>query len=197
MAVSRLSQQSIQQAFPKGNTIWDGVTNTSAFDSLGTAIAPSAGLSSFTFSNIPSTYTHLQLRGILRTNDTGSWNNQQMVFNSDGGSNYAFHTLSGDGSNASASGTASTTSFNDFMRGASNSLTAGIFGVVILDILDYANTNKNKTFRALQGGDSNGGGVVGMTSGVYLSNNAIHTIRINPSGGTAIAGSSFSLYGVK
>lgn len=197
MAVSRLSQQSIQQAFPKGNTVWDGTTATSAFDSLGSVVAPSAGLSSITFSNIPSTYTNLQLRGMLRTNDGGTWNNQGMTFNSDGGSYYKSHTLFGDGANATAGNTAGSTNFNDFMRAAGTGLTAGIFGLVILDILDYANTNKNKTFRALFGGDSNGAGMVGLNSGVYLRNDAIHTITISPSGGTALAGSSFSLYGSK
>jgi hypothetical protein len=198
MAVSRLSQQSIQQAFPKGNTVWDGTTATSAFDSLGAAIAPSAGLSSFTFSNIPSTYTHLQLRGILRTNDTGSFNNQQMTFNSDGGSYYTSHHLRGDGASVAAGVVAiGAVNFNDFMRAASNSLTAGIFTSVVIDILDYANTNKYKVFREFEGVDANGSGNVGMASGVYLRNNAIHTITITPSGGTAIAGSSFALYGVK
>ena len=119
-----------------------------------------------------------------------------MRFNSDTGSNYAFHTLSGNGSTASATGSATQTSFNDFMRAASNSLTAGIFGVAVVDILDYANTNKYKTLRALQGGDSNGAGMVGITSGVWMSTAAISTITINPSGGTAIQYSSFALYGI-
>jgi hypothetical protein len=197
MAVSRLSQQSLQNAFPKGNTVWDGTTATSAFDSLGAALAPSAGLSSFTFSNIPSTYTHLQLRGILRTSDTGTFNNQGMTFNSDGGSYYKSHFFRGDGAGVAAGVVSGSTNFNDFMRAASNSLTAGIFTSVVIDILDYANTNKYKVFRALEGIDANGSGNVGITSGVYLRNDAIHTITISPSGGTAIAGSSFSLYGVK
>ena len=134
---------------------------------------------------------------MLRTNDGGSFNNQQMVFNSEGGSYYKSHFLRGNGATATAGVVAGATSFNDFMRGISNSQSAGLFSVVIMDILDYANTNKNKTFRALEGTDVNGSGNVGMTSGVFLLNSAIHTITINPSGGTAIAGSSFALYGIK
>jgi len=168
-----------------------------AYDSIATTTVGAGGASSITFSSIPSTYTHLQIRGILRTNDTGSWNNQGMQFNGDTGANYKSHTLAGDGASVTAGTVASTTSFNDFMRAASNSLTAGIFGSVIVDILDYTNTNKYKVFRALQGGDSNGAGNVGLNSGVWLNTNAITSITIIPSGGTAIQYSSFALYGIR
>jgi hypothetical protein len=172
------------------------LASATAYESIAT-VTSTGSAGAMTFTSIPSTYKHLQIRGILRTNDTGTWNNQQMRFNSDTGSNYAFHTLGGDGATASASASASQTSFNDFMRGASNSLSAGIFGVAVVDILDYTNTNKYKVIRALQGGDSNGAGVIGITSGVWMSTSAISTITINPSGGTAIQYSSFALYGIK
>ena len=175
-----------------GNTTFvDG-----SYESIAT-VTSTGSAGAMTFTSIPSTYKHLQIRGILRTNDTGSFNNQQMRFNSDSGSNYAFHTFSGNGSTTSTSGSATQTSFNDFMRATSNSLTAGIFGVAIVDLLDYTNTNKYKTLRALQGADSNGDGIVGITSGVWMSTAAISTITINPSGGTAIQYSSFALYGIK
>jgi hypothetical protein len=150
-----------------------------------------------TFSSIPATYKHLQIRGILRTNDTGGFNNQGMRFNSDTGSNYKSHVLRGDGASATAGVVANTTNFNDFMRAASASMTAGIFSVLVMDILDYANTNKYKTFRALEGGDANGSGSIGLTSGVWMSTSAISTITISPSGGTAIQYSSLALYGIK
>jgi hypothetical protein len=157
----------------------------------------SGGSSTISFSSIPSTYKHLQIRGILRTNDTGTWNNQGMQFNGDTGSNYAFHTLYGNGSTASATATTSASSYNDFMRAASNSLTAGIFGASVVDILDYTNTSKYKTVRVLAGGDSNGAGMIGLTSGLWMNTNAITSITIIPSGGTAIQYSSFALYGIK
>jgi len=172
-------------------------TPEGSYDALATVTAPSGGLASISFVGIPAGYKHLQLRGILRTNDSGSWNNQQMLFNSDTGSNYKSHYLFADGSSATAGAVAGSTSFNDFMRAASNSLTAGIFGAAVIDILDYSTTNKYKTFRAVQGGDSNGAGMVGLVSGVWMSTSAITSITINPSGGTAIQYSSFALYGVK
>ena len=158
--------------------------------------AGSAG--NITFNSIPATYQHLQLRGILRTNDTGGFNNQPMTFNSDTtAGNYKSHQMRGDGTTASSGVVAGSSNFNDFMRAASASMTAGIFSQVIIDILDYANTNKYKTFRAFEGGDANGSGSIGLSSGVWMSTNAINTITISPSGGTPIVYSSLALYGIK
>jgi len=167
-----------------------------AYDSIAT-VTSTGSAGDITFTSIPATYKHLQIRGILRTSDTGSFNNQGMRFNSDTGSNYKSHTLRGDGTSATSGVVAGSTNFNDFMRAASNSLTAGIFSAIVMDILDYADTNKYKTFRALEGGDANGSGSIGLTSGVYMSTNAINSITISPSGGTAIQYSSFALYGIK
>ena len=169
---------------------------TSSYESIAT-VTSSGSAGSLTFSSIPSTYKHLQIRGILRTNDTGAWNNQGMQFNSDTATNYNYHTLWGDGTSATSGAATSTSSYNDFMRAASNSLTAGIFGASVVDILDYANTSKYKTVRVLAGGDSNGAGMVGLTSGLWRSTSAITSITIIPSGGTAIQYSSFALYGIK
>jgi hypothetical protein len=166
------------------------------FESIAT-VTSSGSSGDMVFSSIPGTYEHLQIRGILRTNDTGTLNNQRMRFNSDTGSNYAFHVLSGNGTTVSASATTSATSINDFMRGASDSLTSGIYSAAVIDILDYAKTSKYKTIRVLQGTDINSGGVIGITSGLWQSTSAITTITISPSGGTAIQYSTFALYGIK
>ena len=98
MAVSRLSQQSIQQSFPKGNTLWDGTTATSAFDSLGSVLVPSGGLATITFSNIPQTYTHLQLRSSCLT---AGWLTMRFNSNSTTG-NYFGHEIRGNGTSATA-----------------------------------------------------------------------------------------------
>ena len=166
------------------------------FESIAT-VTSTGSAGDIVFSSIPGTYTHLQLRGILRTSDTGGFNNQGMRFNSDTGSNYKSHTLSGNGSTATSGVVGGATNFNDFMRAASASMTAGIFSAVVMDILDYADTNKYKTFRVLQGGDDNSSGILGLNSGVYMSKNAITTITISPSGGTAIQYSQFALYGIR
>jgi S-formylglutathione hydrolase FrmB len=98
MAVSRLSQQSLQQAFPKGNTFWDGTTATSAFDSLGSVTLASA-TNTITFTNIPQTYTHLHIRASLQANGPGASSYGDFAyFNSDSTESYQRHGLFGDGS---------------------------------------------------------------------------------------------------
>ena len=79
-----------------------GGGGATAFDSIQT-LTPSAGSTSATFTSIPSTYKHLQIRCISRRNDAGSALGTDLIqFNSDSSANYAWHNLSGDGSTVSA-----------------------------------------------------------------------------------------------
>lgn len=149
------------------------------------------------FTSIPGTYKHLQLRGILRTNDSGSFNNQTLRFNGDTASNYALHRLRGDGANTAANGVANIGSINDFMRATGSGIASNIFSAAIVDILDYADTNKYKTIRVLNGQDANGSGEIILVSGLWRSTSAITSLKIFVSGGTAISGSTFALYGIK
>ena len=153
------------------------------------------GASSITFSSIPSTFTHLQVRILARSTTAGAnaiYNFS--AFNSDGGSNYSYHTLQGDGSSAFAGGYATQTNmqFRD-LPGAT--ATANAFGVAIVDILDYANTSKYKTLRYLGGYDVNGSGLVGIDSGLWQSTSAINTFTINTYSNFAQY-STFQLYGI-
>ena len=96
MAINRLSQSTAQSAFPKFTNFWDGTTATSSFDSLGSVYLSSTA-SSITFSSIPQTYTHLQVRGISRNSANVSGDLVQYRLNSDSGSNYFSHWLVGSG----------------------------------------------------------------------------------------------------
>ena len=174
--------------------------STNSYESIQTVTVGSGGASSILLSSIPNTYTHLQIRGI--TKDTGQNNNNtnspSLNINNDSGSNYAIHALRGDGNTATAFGYASQPSITLYGGGIGNA-TSSIFGGFITDILDYT-TNKNKTVRTLAGNDSNGVGVnhISLSSGVWLSTNAINSLTITAaSGGNFTQYSQFSLYGVK
>jgi hypothetical protein len=160
------------------------------YESIATVTLGSAQ-SSITFSSIPSTYTHLQIRGT--TKSTSGLVSSFVNFNSDTGSNYSQHQLIGDGATASASGNGSATAFyaNIFTNTANN------YGATVIDILDYANTNKYKTVRTLSGYDANGSGYVTLRSGLWQSTSAITNIVFSPSGGNYDQYSSFALYGIK
>ena len=74
----------------------------SNYYSIATATVTSGGTASITFSSIPSTYTHLQLRGFVRMNRADYADNLSIRFNSDSSSNYYSHGVRGDGTNVNA-----------------------------------------------------------------------------------------------
>jgi hypothetical protein len=173
--------------------------STSSYESIATVTVGSGGSASASFTSIPSTYTHLQIRAIGRTNRAAPATNDpfKIVFNSDTGSNYSVHYLQGDGSSASA--------FADVNNGfiaayvaTATSATASVFGTIVVDILDYTNTNKYKTTRSLGGFDNNGSGIVALVSGSWRNTNAITSITISQQVGSSWNQySSFALYGIK
>jgi hypothetical protein len=103
--------------------------------------------------------------------------------------------MTGNGTAASGSGSA----IRDNMvigTFAAASATGGLFGVAVIDILDYANTNKYKTIRSIAGV---AGYSAGMYSGLYKSTTAISAIsfRDNSDATNILAGSTIALYGIK
>jgi hypothetical protein len=159
-------------------------------------VGPS-GASSITFTNIPTTgYAHLQLR-VLTIPATANSTVMRVGNGSiDTGSNYAKHSLNGNGTNATGQGFSSQGYFNVMGYRVSASTTYPTVGII--DILDYANTNKNKTVRILSGFDANGSGEVSLNSGLWASTSAINTISIfNEGGGNLSQYSTVALYGIK
>jgi hypothetical protein len=153
------------------------------------------GESSFTFSSIPSTYKHLQIRCLSRRS-TGVSHVVALRFNTDSGTNYWWHLLEGDGSTATASSVSSAANrIQTFWPNPSVNL-AGQFGAGIIDIHDYASTTKNKTVRCLGGGDANGTGKIDLSSGVWNNTSAINEVYVYFLGDTVVAGSTFALYGM-
>jgi hypothetical protein len=171
--------------------------STNSYESIATVTVGVLGSSSISFTSIPSTYKHLEIRAIARTARVNDGDAIYVRFNNDSGSNYSEHRLEGNGSTASATGAASSTSIT-LNRFAAANETSGIFGATVISVLDYANTSKNKTLRALVGYDANGSGVVALDSGAWLSTTAINRIDFLPLNTIAFAQySSFALYGVK
>lgn len=172
--------------------IGNGAVAVGDYESLQTVTVGAGGQASISFTSIPTGYSHLQVRAIAISTITVD---AKYIFNSDNGNNYSYHLLVGNGSSAAAY--AATT--QPFIKGAPfTSSTASNFGAGVVDILDYSNTNKNKTVRTLTGYDNNGSGEIQFISGAWYSTNAINSITITPSSGTTWGQySSFALYGVK
>ena len=165
------------------------------FDSIATATVGSGGSADITFSSIPSTYTHLQIRMLAGTNRaTNTGDNFRIQLNSDTASNYRAHYLS------EFSGDQGAAAFMEFGRLA-NANNSNIFGAGVIDLLDYKDTNKFKTLRALVGYDINGDPTTSnlyFNSGLWRSTSAVTTIKLYPAYGTLWKQDThIALYGIK
>jgi hypothetical protein len=204
MAISRIKTSSVLQGFPKSRSLLAGNTafNPSSYESIATTIVGSGGTTSISFTSIPSTYTHLQIRLFGQiTRSTFGTGNLTMTFNSDTGANYSSHDVYGTGANVAVDSgvNANNMWFQDSMG---TTAAPNIFGAGIFDILDYANTNKFKTVRVLQGVDVNGTsfnaqGYIQLGSGSWRNTNAITSVTLT----TAYTGwaqyTHAALYGIK
>lgn len=181
--------------------------STSSYESIAT-VTGTGSSGTITFSSIPSTYTHLQLRIQARgTSGAGGYpTSVAITVNSDTtAGNYYFHTLGGNGSGTvvpANSGYAT----NTLMSIPNGANTANCFAGGIIDILDYTSTNKTKTLRSLNGVDLNSSagfpysGAVYLASMLWNSTAAITSITFTAEATYSTnfaSGSSFALYGIK
>lgn len=182
-----------------GNTVWSPWEPQGAYDALATVTVPSGGAATITFAGIPTGYKHLQLRGISRSDLAGSGNNIGMYIrlNGDTGSNYNWHELYANGSAAYSYGQSDTgMNMNPHCPRAGD--TASSFAGNIIDILDYTSTTNNKTLRALAANDTNGGGWVHLTSGLWRATPAaVTSITMFLESSNFAQYSQFALFGVK
>ena len=165
---------------------------TGSYESISTVTVGAGGSSSVSFSSIPSTFKHLQIRFI---SNNASNQNIFMRFNGDTtGGNYTRHYLYGDGSSAASGGNVS----DGQLSIGYTSTSANIFGGGVVDVLDYTSTSKNKTIRSLAGYDANGSGLIVLYSGLWSKTpEAITSISIYAGAGNINQYSQFALYGIK
>lgn len=159
------------------------------YESIATVSITSGTQQDITFSSIPSTYKHLQLRGVVFTN--GATNPAWQVNGDTTGANYSGHHLWGTGSAAVSNNQSGTVYWNY----NPDSTYPSCF---VMDFLDYANTNKYKTMRTQAGVDTNGGTVeTALWSGSWLQTTAINSITLKGLGAYFRDGTHIALYGIK
>jgi hypothetical protein len=188
MAITKLSDSSITTgdkyiSMLAGNTAFDPAN----YQSISTVTVGSGGQATVTFSSIPATYTHLQLRVMLPSSDE-----PRMRFNSDSTTSYSRHGIYGTGASSAATYGAANETFDGI------SYISTSVNVMITDILDYANTNKYKTTRTLSGNEENGSGTVALRSALWRNTSAITTITLTQTNSANFPQySHFALYGIK
>ena len=165
---------------------------------LATFTVGSGGSSSdIVFSNIPQIYEHLQIRGIYKRTGVENFSSVSVSLNGDSAQNYTRHDLYGVGSgNGAASGLTTGSNTVKVLAYVGGSYQ---FGPTIIDILDYTNTNKFKTIRALGGVDNNNvaATLVALSSGLWVNTAAVNSVTISFNGATAEQYTQFALYGIK
>ena len=166
-------------------TILGSTTSTVTFDTTG----------------LGSTYRHLQMRAVTRTNRSNyEVDGLSIRFNGDSGNNYSFHVLY----NATTESyfNAGNQSIIWVPSTAGNTAPSNVFGPAVIDFFDAFSTTKNKTIRTLCGLNAGGTGLVlnriHLDSGTWYNTAAITSISITATESTGfVAGNRFSLYGIR
>jgi hypothetical protein len=169
-----------------------------AYELIETSILTSSA-SSVTFSNLgtySSTYKHLQIRAVARTSfNATNGDALRLRFNGDSGANYSVHNLDGNGSSVTSSAATGLTGA-PLQRVPAALDTANSYGALVTDLLDvYA--AKNKTVRNLAGFTGSFNRVF-LNSSAWFNTASLTSIEVgSANGANLVAGSRFSLYGVK
>lgn len=167
-----------------------------SYESIATVSVGSGGASSITFSSIPQTFTHLQLRYISKDARNNSDNSPvDLRFNGSSATAYNKHFMEANGTTTSASSELNQTFIR--LEGAGNLAPTQAFGIGVTEILDYASTSKTKTILQVAGIEKGGAGFSRINTGQWFSTNAINSITLTPLVPNFSQYSHFALYGIK
>jgi hypothetical protein len=165
-----------------------GNLSSASYVSLGSTLLASNS-TTVTFSSIPATYKHLQVRCFQRKTGGG---NEALIMYLNGdftNGNYAYFAFYGDGS-------AGVQSIVD--NASIGSIRSNGWNNTVITIPDYTSTAKVKSYQSLSGSSSQTEGSIFYVGSVWDNTAAINSIRLSASDGNPfITGSVFALYGIK
>lgn len=179
-----------------------GAAAAGAFDLLETTTLGTAA-ATVTFSGLGSysTYKHLQLRVTARSSRNSDQDTLNIRLNNDSSTTYRTHVVKGTGSSVISETETFTGSYlavkiPDATQGAN------IFAGAVIDFLDFNNSSKNTTMRLLAGYHNSSfvsiAEPIVLRSGLFPSAAALTQISfLSATGSNFVAGSRFSLYGIK
>ena len=167
-------------------------TDILAFESIATYTA-SGTISTLSFTSIPQTYRHLQIRVTNKGTATSAGVNMQ--FNGDTAANYNRHLLDNYPGNA-------VRTLSDLAAASINSVAwsynIAYPGIAVIDIYDYADANKFTSVLTMTGADNNNTTASNFqqNSGYWANTAAVTSITLFNAAAIA-SGSTFALYGIK
>ena len=157
---------------------YEAITSTTLGSAQSSVVLGSGG-------TIPQGYTDLVI--VCNTGVT-STTNDYVRLNGDTGSNYSWTRMVGSGSTATSSrGTNDT-------KMLVGDVTTTIVTTQIIHIQNYSNTTTNKTILTRS---SSPNSAVTASVGLWRNTAAVTSVTLLPDGTTWLAGSTFSLYGIK
>ena len=169
-----------------------------AYESIGAVTIPAGNTTTtFTFGNIPQTYTHLQLRLFGQTNTASTgFNGLNLYFNTDNtsGNYYRSYNIVG-ATTGTPGGGGSTGNAIGYLNGG-NSLSSA-YGISIYDIFNYTNTDTKKSVKNISSADNNGSTSYNIFGSMLWSStaaiNGVNVFSYYP----LTQYSSIALYGIK
>jgi hypothetical protein len=165
----------------------------------------SSSQASVEFTNLATKYAadyqHLQIRVAGRSDRAETITGLRMqlgVSSIDTSTNYANHQLYGYNGSVSSGGFADT-AFMFASSVAGGNAPTSVFGAAVIDCLDFFETSKNKTIRALGGAVAGTGtnAFITLESGHWRNTAAVGQIRLILPSGNFVQYSRFSLYGLR
>jgi hypothetical protein len=172
-----------------------GASAAAAFEQIASAVGTGSA-NTITFSSIPSTYKHLQIRVSARSTFANSSIENADITVNGLTSGYTYHYINSDGGSVFTFGQASQAKWQYALAIPQNNQTSGIHSSATLDILDYADTNRFKTFRGYLGYYA-ATRTIQLNSGSISTTSAITSISFALPQGNWTTSSRFSLYGIK
>lgn len=185
---------------PLGILATAGAGTAGAYDLIATAVGTGSS-GTITFSSIPQSYKHLEIRFTGRTTTSeGLIIAGNLRFNGDAGTNYAGHFLQSTGFTPE---TSSNTSRSDILIQKfipQNLNTVGSFAGGVFSFLDYSSTVKNKTvlglYGSMNGSTATFDSILKLQSGLWMNTAAMTSITFTIANNFTTS-SRFSLYGIR
>lgn len=197
MAIRSLSTASISTG-TKRNKIWDQNASLylpGSYEAIQT-ISLTSNQQNITFTSIPQTYKHLEIRAVTRDTYGNTYPGTYAYFNGVG--NGTFNYISGDGGNNNGAIGGATSSYTG--NSAGGDTPAGNYDTWIARIPDYTESNKQKMMTIVQGNSANtysshiafwawsSGATTPVTSILFGEGDTNYKLA---------AGSHWALYGIK
>jgi hypothetical protein len=158
-------------------------------------VVPAAGASSITFTNIPQSYTDLQITMSSRVDAANGV--AQLYFNGSTASDKRWLRVYGDGSSAVSGNSSGLSAYFRPIGMNRSDQTASVFGNMSIYIPNYTSSSTYKSMSADGVNENNATfAEAALNAGLWESNSAITSITIIPSAGNFVQYSTFYLYGI-